>query len=98
MERTNSYGFVDGGSSNNTVIGSLQTGGSSGGPWLVNFGVKPVLSGTAVGAEANRNTVVNVTSWGHTSTSIKEQGASAFTSGNIVPLVSSACGGAPSAC
>lgn len=98
MERTDSYGYIDSGFSNNTVIGSLQTGGSSGGPWLVNFGVKPSLSGTAVGAEANRNTVVNVTSWGYTSTSIKQQGASPFTSGNIVPLVSAACGGAPSAC
>jgi V8-like Glu-specific endopeptidase len=98
MERTDSYGYVDGGFSNNTVIGSLQTGGSSGGPWLVNFGVKPALSGTAVGEEANRNTVVNFTSWGYTSTLIKQQGASPFTSGNIVPLVSSACGGAPSAC
>ena len=98
MQRTDSYGFVDGNASNNTVIGSLQTGGSSGGPWLVNFGIKPVLSGTAVGAEATRNTVVNVTSWGYTSTLVKQQGASPFTSGNIVPLVSSACGGAPSAC
>jgi hypothetical protein len=98
MQRTDSCGFVDGNASNNTVIGSLQTGGSSGGPWLVNFGIKPVLSGTAVGAEATRNTVVNATSWGYTSTLVKQQGASPFTSGNIVPLVSSACGGAPSAC
>jgi hypothetical protein len=52
MQRTDSYGFVDGNASNNTVIGSLQTGGSSGGPWLVNFGIKPALSGTAVGAHA----------------------------------------------
>jgi V8-like Glu-specific endopeptidase len=98
MERTDSYGYVDGGFSNNTVIGSLQTGGSSGGPWLVNLGIPPALSGTSLGAEAARNTVVNVTSWGYTSTLVKQQGASPFTSGNIVPLVSAACGFAPSAC
>ena len=93
MERTDSYGFVSSSNSNNTIIGSLQTGGSSGGPWLVNFGVAPTLSGTTTGSEANRNNVVGVTSWGYTSTAIKQQGASPFTSNNIVPLVTTGCAG-----
>ena len=41
------------GSPSNTVIGSLQTGGSSGGPWVVNLGVTPSLNG-ATYAGTNR--------------------------------------------
>ena len=98
MERTDSQAYVDGSLSNNSVIGSLQTGGSSGGPWPVNLGLAPSLSGTSFGAEATHNIVVGVTSWGYVSTAIKEQGASPFTSGNIVPLVNAACSFAPAAC
>lgn len=98
MERTDSQGFVSAGNSNNTIIGSLQTGGSSGGPWAVNLGVAPKLSGTSFGAEADHNIVVGVTSWGYVSTAIKQQGASPFTSTNIVPLVNTACSFAPAAC
>lgn len=98
MERTDSQAYVDGSLSNNSVIGSLQTGGSSGGPWPVNLGLAPALNGTSFGAEATHNVVVGVTSWGYVSTAIKEQGASPFTSGNIVPLVNAACAFAPAAC
>ena len=98
MQRTDSQGFVSAANAGNTIIGSLQTGGSSGGPWLVNLGVAPVLSGTTAGNEATRNVVVNVTSWGYTSTAIKQQGASPFTTGNIVALVNAACAGTPGAC
>ncbi|MGZ8137113.1 MAG: trypsin-like serine peptidase [Methylococcaceae bacterium] len=95
MQRTDSLGYVDPTFSNNTVIGSLQTGGSSGGPWLVNMGVKPALNGTTIGAAANHNIVVGVTSWGYTSTTPKEQGASPFTSDNIEVLVNTLCSPAP---
>jgi V8-like Glu-specific endopeptidase len=91
MQRTDSLGYVSGSYSNNTVIGSLQTGGSSGGPWLVNLGMTPSLSGTNFGSAANHNVVVGVTSWGYSSDTPKEQGASPFTSSNIVTLVNSAC-------
>ncbi|MDD5273893.1 MAG: trypsin-like serine protease, partial [Methylovulum sp.] len=91
MLRTDSLGYVSGSYSNNTVIGSLQTGGSSGGPWLVNLGMTPSLSGTNFGSAAKHNVVVGVTSWGYTSDAPKEQGASPFTSNNIVSLVNSAC-------
>ncbi|VWC84981.1 hypothetical protein BLA50215_01495 [Burkholderia lata] len=98
MERNGSQGFVSSGYSNNTIIGSLMTGGSSGGPWLVNLGMPPVLNGTAFGNAAAHNTVVGVTSWGYTDTTVKQQGASPFTSGNIVTLVNTVCGATPAAC
>jgi len=98
MQRTDSQGYVDPGSANNTIIGSLQTGGSSGGPWLVNFGNPPTLSGTDFGSDAAYNTVVGVTSWGYTDSTIKEQGAAPFLSTNIVELVNAACTSAPDAC
>jgi hypothetical protein len=98
MQRNDSQGYVASTFSNNTVIGSLMTGGSSGGPWLVNLGIQPVLSGTSFGSGAGRNVVVGVTSWGYTNTAVKQQGASPFTTGNIVPLVSAACSNFPGGC
>jgi len=93
MERNDSYGYTSSSNSNNTVIGSLMCGGSSGGPWAVNLGIRPNLTGTSSGTAADPNIVVGVTSWGYTSTAIKEQGAAPFTSGNITVLISSACSG-----
>jgi V8-like Glu-specific endopeptidase len=91
MQRTDSQGFVDASASNNTVWGSRQTGGSSGGPELVNLGIRGKLT-TPVGSEAAQNKVVGVTSWGYTDPAVKEQGASPFTSGNITVLVNAVCG------
>ena len=96
MERNDSLGFQSVSLANNTIIGSLMCGGASGGPWLVNFGLRPALTSTTAGTAPNPNIVVGVTSWGFTSTSPKQQGASPFTSGNIVPLVNAACTGSPS--
>ncbi|KVE44969.1 hypothetical protein WS69_18775 [Burkholderia sp. BDU5] len=98
MERNESQGFVSSSYSNNTIIGSLMTGGSSGGPWLVNLGMPPALNGTAFGNASAHNTVVGVTSWGYTDTTVKQQGASPFTSGNIVTLVNVVCSSTPAAC
>lgn len=98
MERTDSFAYTDGSLSDNNVIGSQQSGGSSGGPWLVNFGSAPAVtgySGTA-GSEAGPNRVVGVTSWGYVDPSIREQGASPFLSTNIVALVDKACANAAS--
>jgi len=96
QERTDSQGYVSGSMSNNTVIGSAMTGGSSGGPWLVNLGVAG--SGQGAGLAPNGNVVVGVTSWGYTAAGIKEQGASPFTSANIVTLVNSSCSAYPGSC
>ena len=90
-ERNNSQGYVSAGNSNNTIIGSLETGGSSGGPWLNNLGYPPVLSGVSYGTYSNANIVVGVTSWGYNDATVKQQGAAPFTSNNIVPLLSTAC-------
>jgi len=98
MQRNDSYGYVDSYYSNNTVIGSLMCGGSSGGPWLVNFGVRPTLTGTTSGFDPGQNIVVGVTSWGYTDPNVKEQGASPFTSGNIVSLRDYVCTYYPDRC
>jgi len=98
MERNDSQGYVSSANSNNTVIGSNMNGGSSGGPWIANFGLPSALTGETNGSAPAANTVVGVTSWGYTSNAPKEQGASPFTSNNIVSLVGSACGATPAAC
>lgn len=101
MQRTDSQGFVSSTNVGNTVWGSRQTGGSSGGPELVNLSPIPgaVLSGAILlGAEPQADTVVGVTSWGYTNQLIKQQGASAFTNTNITALVSAACAAVPTAC
>lgn len=102
--RTDSEGFVDGPNAKNTIIGSLQTGGSSGGPWLVNFGPTPTISepgSVGFGSEADHNIAVGVTSWGYNNTSssgLKEMGASPFMSSNLLPLIDKACAKFPAAC
>jgi len=93
MQRTDSEGFNSSSMVNNTVWGGRQTGGSSGGPELNNLGNAASLAGTGYGSAASWNIVVGVTSWGYTSTAVKQQGASAFTSSNIPVLVSSVCSG-----
>jgi hypothetical protein len=95
-----------------TTIGSAQTGGSSGGPWLVNFGTSPVHNAGSSAGNAAVQAVVGVTSWGFTDITIKVQGAShfgqntqfpaaaygAYGPGNIGALVNAACTAFPVAC
>ena len=59
---------------NNVEYGSDASGGSSGGPWVQNFGVTAAGGGSGVSPAPNR--VVGVTSWGYISDSPKIQGAS----------------------
>ena len=92
MERNDSYGYKSPANSNNTIIGSLMDGGSSGGPWIANFGQPPVLTGVVAGSYPNPNVIVGVTSWGFTSSTVKAQGASPFLSTNIGTLINTACG------
>jgi V8-like Glu-specific endopeptidase len=97
MQRTDSQGFVSSSMSNNTIWGSRQTGGSSGGPVVVNFGVAATLSGgTTFGTDSTFNQLVGVTSWD--TDAIKEQGASPFTSANVAYLVGQACTAYPANC
>ena len=98
MERNDSQGFKSASNANNTLIGSLMCGGSSGGPWLTTFGAPPTLTGTTSGSAGASNTVVGVTSWGSTSNGPKQQGAAPFLNTNIVALVSGACSSFPANC
>lgn len=98
MERNDAQGVKNASFTNNTTYGSLMCGGSSGGPLLANFGVRPALTATTPGTAPNPNIVIGVTSWGYTATGVKQQGASPFTTNNIVSLVNSACGAFPAAC
>ncbi len=58
------------------IRGGNMSPGSSGGPWLVNFGTVPVQSGGTLGT-GGRNWVVGVTSW-WTGDDVKRNGASRF--------------------
>lgn len=89
MQINTAYGapYING-NLKNTQLGSAMTGGSSGGPWLVNFGVD--ATGGSYGSAANRNAVVGVTSWGYTDTNSKVMGASRF--GQNVEFPNSAYG------
>ncbi len=98
MERNDSYGYTDSSLSNDTIIGSNMNGGSSGGPWIENFGLPSALTGETNGSFSPQNVVVGVTSWGYTDLSVKEVGAAPFTSGNIQLLVTAACSATPGAC
>lgn len=61
-------------SPNNVEYGSDMRGGSSGGPWVQNFGVASV--GQTGGLNAGRNRIIGVTSYGYVSEDPKAQGAS----------------------
>src|SRR3954469_4053737 len=62
MEETSSQSYQDGGS-NTVIYGSAMRGGSSGGPWIQDFGVAP--DGAPAGLLGN-NYLVAVTSYGPT--------------------------------
>lgn len=59
---------------NNVEYGSDARGGSSGGPWVQNFGLLSV--GQTGGVNPGRNRVVGITSYGYVSVLPKVQGAS----------------------
>lgn len=98
MERNDSQGFKSSSHANNTLLGSLMCGGSSGGPWLINLGRRPALTGTTSGNSSQINTVVGVTSWGSTANGPKQQGASPFLNTNIQSMVTAACNANPAHC
>ena len=80
MIRTDSLGYWD--APRNVVIGSGQTGGSSGGPWLMNFGTEMSSFIGSSGTDSKSNQVVGTTSWGYTDGTSKVQGASRFSKNN----------------
>lgn len=75
---------------NNVEYGSNAGGGSSGGPWVQNYGIQ----GTGgVPSSLGLNQVVGVTSYGYTSTAIQLQGSSIPDSraGGFIPLLNVMC-------
>ncbi|MBY6244036.1 serine protease [Methylosinus sp. Sm6] len=112
MERTDAAGwYYASGNLKNTQIGSAQTGGSSGGPWLINFGTPPSFgAGSSPGYFATQ-WVVGVTSYGSASVGFNRQGASyfgqnsqfggnygAYGAGNIGLLMRDTCTANPTYC
>jgi len=97
MQRGDSYakytGSGQGKSPLNLIIGSQMNGGSSGGPWLVNFGTASSITGSSAGKVPNRNVVQATTSWGYTSNTIQIQGASTFAQNPQFPSSSYTEGG-----
>ena len=92
MEITNSIGFIATEALNNTIIGSNMGGGSSGGPWIINFGYRPTLTGAGTPSGYSENIVVGVTSWAYTTNKdVMQMGASPFLSSNLGALITSAC-------
>ena len=73
MHHVNTGSFRSGGS-NTILYGSDMRGGSSGGPWIMNFG-NPAQGQTG-GLRPWRNRVVGVTSYGYIATGPKVQGSS----------------------
>lgn len=106
MIRTDSMGFMCW-SCNLLRIGSDMTQGSSGGPWLLNFGIKPETDVPA-GQQDRSNLLIGVTGWGYLDEQdlgIKIMGASRFgtnarypTKANITDLIDTACATYPGKC
>jgi V8-like Glu-specific endopeptidase len=87
MHQVDSQGSADGGQ-NTVLYGSDMTGGSSGGPWIENFGVRSV--GQTGGIDALPNRIVGVTSYGFVSPDPKVQGSSVFND-EFVRMLNAAC-------
>jgi V8-like Glu-specific endopeptidase len=76
---------------NNVEYGSDMRGGSSGGPWVQNFGVKGVGQ-PAANLNLGLNRVIGVTSYGYISNDPKVQG-SAILDQRFINLLNIACAG-----
>lgn len=105
MIRTDSLGYLA--AHNQIMIGSDMTQGSSGGPWLINFGINPVSENTTPSFNLP-NRMVGITGWGHLADGywqIKEMGGTRFATNskypstpNIDSLLNTACTAYPSRC
>ena len=76
-------------SPNNAEYGSDMLGGSSGGPWVQNFGA--YAAGQTGGLNSGLNRVVGVTSYGYINTAIRAQGSSIFDE-RFISLLDTVCG------
>ena len=76
--------------------GSDMTGGSSGGPWVQNFG-DPLSAAPTGSRNLTRNAVVGVTSYGFLDTNVKVLGASGFNA-EFASMLNAACANATGNC
>jgi V8-like Glu-specific endopeptidase len=76
--------------------GSDMTGGSSGGPWVQNFG-DPASAAPTGTRNLTRNAVVGVTSYGFLDTNVKVLGASGFNA-EFASMLTAACANATGNC
>ena len=76
--------------------GSDMTGGSSGGPWIQNFG-DPASAAPTGTRNLTRNAVVGVTSYGFLDTNVRVLGASGFNA-EFVSMLNAACANATGNC
>lgn len=83
---------------NNGVFGSDMTGGSSGGPIVMNLRADYTDSSAVAPLQNEGNRVVSVVSWGYTAPVHKVQGGSAFDAGFYNQLWQPTCAAVPSAC
>ena len=73
-----------------------MAGGSSGGPWVQNFG-DPVSAAPTGVRNLTRNAVVGVTSYGFTDPNVKILGASGFNA-EFTSMLNTACSNAAGKC
>jgi hypothetical protein len=81
------------GGNNTYTYGSAMRGGSSGGPIIMDYGIRPASNPLV--SELGRNYLVSVVSYGPISTTPKYQGASNLDS-RFISLKNAACGAAGS--
>lgn len=87
MHQVDSEDFKSGGQ-NTRLYGSDMRGGSSGGPWIMNFGRK--AAGQTGGLQPWPNRIVGVTSYGFVATGPKVQGSSILNR-EFLNILSKAC-------
>jgi V8-like Glu-specific endopeptidase len=87
MHQVDSEDFKSGGQ-NTRLYGSDMRGGSSGGLWIMNFGVK--AAGQTGGLEPWPNRIVGVTSYGFVATGPKVQGSSILNQ-EFITILNMAC-------
>jgi hypothetical protein len=93
MEINNAQTFRSGGS-NTFIYGSAMRGGSSGGPWTQDYGVKPVSNPVV---SLGNNFLIAVTSYGPIATEPKYQGASNLDA-RFLNVLRNACNSNPGNC
>jgi V8-like Glu-specific endopeptidase len=94
MHQVTAESYSSGGS-NTVLYGSDMRGGSSGGPWVQNFGAP--ATGQTAGKNTGVNQIIGVTSYGYVSTEPLVQGSSILNQ-SFLNILDSACKAKPGNC